>query len=131
MYAIPPAFKPNEHELMVNAIRAAEAADVDRFVFHSVLHPWTPGLLHHQRKAATEAVLRDSSLSWTILQPAMFAQTSLIFVRPGVTEVRIPYSPEAPFTVIDLADVAEAAAIVLLDDGHDFATYELAGAERI
>jgi uncharacterized protein YbjT (DUF2867 family) len=43
----------------------------------------------------------------------------------------VPYSPEAPFALIDLADVAAITARVLGEDGHLGATYELGGPEVI
>jgi NAD(P)H dehydrogenase (quinone) len=43
--------------------------------------------------------------------------------------VILPFSLDTPFTPVALADVAEATAIVLTDDGHDLATYELGGPE--
>jgi NAD(P)H dehydrogenase (quinone) len=36
-------------------------------------------------------------------------------------------SLDTPFTPVALVDVAEATAVVLTEDGHDFATYELGG----
>jgi uncharacterized protein YbjT (DUF2867 family) len=122
-------FHPHEHQLAANAIRACELASVERLIFHSVLHPWTPGLPHHQRKAEAEAYLRASSLVWTVLRPAMYAQTVLFYVRPGSDEIAVPYSLSAPFTVIDLHDIGEAAAVVLLEAGHAYASYDLAGAQ--
>jgi uncharacterized protein YbjT (DUF2867 family) len=41
----------------------------------------------------------------------------------------IPYPPETRLVMVDLEDVAAAAAIVLADRRHDAATYELAGSE--
>ena len=41
--------------------------------------------------------------------------------------LRVPYSLDAPFSLVDLSDVAEAAATVLTEPGHGAATYELAG----
>ncbi len=38
----------------------------------------------------------------------------------------MPYDVHAPFGFADLADVAEVAALVLTEDGHAGATYELA-----
>jgi uncharacterized protein YbjT (DUF2867 family) len=128
VYFVPPVFHPREQQLAANAIRACELANVERLVLHSVLHPWTPGLPHHQRKAKAEAFLRASSLVWTVLRPAMYAQTVLFYVRPGSDEIDVPYSLSAPFTVIDIHDVGEAAAVVLLEAGHAYANYDLAGA---
>ena len=38
----------------------------------------------------------------------------------------VPYDVHAPFGFLDLADLGEAAARVLTEDGHEGATYELA-----
>ena len=39
----------------------------------------------------------------------------------------MPYAVDRPFSLVDLADVAEATARVLSEPGHVGATYELAG----
>jgi nucleoside-diphosphate-sugar epimerase len=41
----------------------------------------------------------------------------------------VPYSPEAPMSLVDLDDVAQAAATVLCEPGHVGSIYELAGPE--
>jgi NAD(P)H dehydrogenase (quinone) len=46
-------------------------------------------------------------------------------VRDGV--FRFPYPPATRLSLVDLDDVGEAAAIVLTQDGHAGASYELAG----
>ena len=43
----------------------------------------------------------------------------------------MPFSTEVRFNVVDLLDVAEAVAQIVLNPGHDFATYELAGPEAL
>lgn len=131
VHVVPPLFNPDEAELIANAVGAARAAGVDRFSYHSVLHPDTPELRHHRRKSAAEAVIRHSDLTWTILRPGMYAQTVLVYVRPDTDVVEVPYSLDAPFSVIDVVDVAEAAATVLLEGGHAFATYELTGPDLL
>ena len=43
----------------------------------------------------------------------------------------MPYSVETRISMVDLEDVAEAAARVLTTDGHLNATYELAGPQPL
>ena len=43
----------------------------------------------------------------------------------------VPYPVEIKISIVDLADVAAAAATVLTEVGHDFAIYELAGPENL
>jgi NAD(P)H dehydrogenase (quinone) len=125
---IPPALHSDENVLASNAMRAARDAGVGRFVYLSVLHPYTPTMAHHLRKAEAEAQLRHSQLEWTILQPAMFAQViyAMFGSRP-TGPVVIPFDVEQRFASIDLVDLAEVAAKVLLEDGHEHASYALAG----
>lgn len=127
VYLIPPALHPREDELAANAVRAAVELGVPRFVYHSVLHPCTPALRNHLRKARAEAEVRNSPIRWTILQPSMYAQVVLAMVARGGTEVAVPFDVDAPLAVLDLADLAEVGARVLAEEGHDYATYELAG----
>jgi nucleoside-diphosphate-sugar epimerase len=44
---------------------------------------------------------------------------------------RVPYAVETRLGMVDLEDVATAAAIVLTEPGHQGAIYELAGAETL
>jgi NAD(P)H dehydrogenase (quinone) len=124
---IPPSYTP-EHVYIANATDAASAAGVRHLVLHSVLHPHTPTMHHHMRKAAGEAAVRAGATPWTILQPAMYAQTVLAFANLS-PEGRIcaPFDLDAPFTVIDLQDIAEVTAMVLESDEHRYASYELVG----
>ncbi len=131
VHVVPPLFDPREAALVANVVRAAETAGVGRLTYHSVLHPDTPGLPHHARKSAAEAQVRSSSLTWSILRPGMYAQTVLVYVRDDTDVVEVPYSLDAPFTVVDLADVAQASAELVLGEDHAFATYELTGAELL
>jgi NAD(P)H dehydrogenase (quinone) len=130
-YYIPPVFNAHEEKFGANIITAAIAAKLPRLVYHSVMHAPTQAMPHHQRKSRVELALRESPLTWTIMQPAMYAQTPLAFLNPERTQLTIGFDPHKLFTPVDLEDLAEAAATVLLDSGHEYATYELAGPERI
>ncbi|WP_405674635.1 SDR family oxidoreductase [Streptomyces canus] len=128
VFMIPPAFHPEEDMLAIRALEAAEHAGARRFVYLSVLHPHTPGLRHHLRKANAEAAVRASRLNWTILQPSMFAQIVLsTWGRAPAGPVGVPFDVDNEFSFIDLRDLGEAGVKVLSEQGHDSATYELAG----
>ena len=43
----------------------------------------------------------------------------------------MPFSVEAKFSIVDLNDLAEATGIVATSDGHENATYQLAGPEQL
>ncbi|MFG2469941.1 SDR family oxidoreductase [Streptomyces canus] len=128
VFMIPPAFHPEEDVLAIRALEAAEHVGARRFVYLSVLHPHTPGLRHHLRKANAEAAVRGSRLNWTILQPSMFAQIVLsTWGRAPAGPVEVPFDVGNAFSFIDLRDLGEAGVKVLSEQGHDSATYELAG----
>jgi NAD(P)H dehydrogenase (quinone) len=127
---IPPVFNPREGEHTQASADAAATAGIDRFVHHSVMHPFTPDVRHHVRKAHAGAIVRRSGLRWTILEPCMYASTIMFYWgRSPAGTVILPFSLDTPFTPVALADVAEATAIVLSDARHELATYELGGPE--
>jgi uncharacterized protein YbjT (DUF2867 family) len=78
-----------------------------------------------------EEALFKSGVKFTILQPGAYMQNILgewnSTVERGVYVV--PYSLEAPMSLIDLEDVAQVAATVLSEPDHFGAIYELAGPE--
>lgn len=128
---IPPVFNEREEEFGRNVIAALEAAGCRRLVYHSVLHAATPDMPHHARKAEVERHIRHSELEWTILQPAMYAQTVPAFLSEDRRSLAPGFSPDKLFSPVALGDLAEASAIVLIEPGHAFATYELAGPDRL
>jgi NAD(P)H dehydrogenase (quinone) len=108
---------------------AARAHGVKRFVLHSVLHPQIEAMPHHWQKMRVEEMLFAAGFELTVLQPSAYMQNILGvwdgIVRDGV--FRFPYPAATRLSLVDLDDVGEAAAIVLTQDGHAGATYELAG----
>ena len=129
VYHIPPNMFSQEEALGELAIASAERAGVARFVYHSVLHPHAEAMPHHWRKLRVEERLFASGLTYTILQPTAYMQ-NLAAAWPAIRDagvLRQPYAPEARISLVDLADVAEVAARVLLEPGHAYAIYELVG----
>lgn len=129
VYHICPNMNPDETAIGGAAIEAARAAGVEQFVYHSVLHPQTEKMPHHWHKLRVEEMLLESGLPWTVLQPAAYMQNILAgwkaIAEQGI--FRVPYPVKTRLGLVDLEDVAAAAAIVLTEPGHLGATYELAG----
>ena len=125
VYHMAPNMHPAEFEIGRDVISAAQDLGVERIVYHSVLHPQIKAMPHHWDKMRVEDAIINSSLRWTILQPAPYIQN---FNQPAGV-LRVPYRIDAPFSFVDLLDVAEAAAIVLTRNDFDHGTYELAGPE--
>ena len=120
-YVVAPNFHPDEPTYVSHALAACREAAVGRVVYHSVASPYLPEMAHHLGKAEAEHLVRRSGLDWTILQPGVYLQN---FDLTG--PVQVPYDVHARFGFLDLADLGQAAAKVLLEDGHAGATYELA-----
>jgi uncharacterized protein YbjT (DUF2867 family) len=120
-YLVAPNLHGDEPAYVADALDACRAAGIGRVVYHSVASPYAPAMAHHLGKARSEDVVRRSRVAWTILQPGVYVQ-NLDLSRP----VRVPYDVHATFGFLELADLGDAAATVLLDGGHSGATYELA-----
>ncbi len=129
IYHICPNVSRDEVQYARAMADAAQAQGVGRFVFHSVLHPQIEAMPHHWAKMRVEEMLFAKGFDLTILQPAAYMQNILGAWRGLVDDgvYRIPYPVEARLSLVDLDDVAEAAALVLMQHGHGGATYELAG----
>jgi len=129
IYHICPNVSRDEVSIARAIAAAAQEHKVRRFVFHSVLHPQIEAMPHHWNKMRAEELLLAADFDLTILQPTAYMQ-NILGAWHGIIEdgvLRIPYPAETRLSLVDLDDVAEAAAQVLTEDGHNGATYELAG----
>jgi NAD(P)H dehydrogenase (quinone) len=133
VYHICPNVHPREVEIGKAIISGALGAGVVHFVFHSVLYPDVEAMPHHWLKFRVEQKLKESGLPFTILRPCAYMQNLL----PQITrmarngKLEVPYDVEAKLSVVDLRDVAAAAAKVLSEPGHEGNTYELCGPAQI
>ncbi|HAL15345.1 MAG TPA: nucleoside-diphosphate sugar epimerase [Anaerolineaceae bacterium] len=133
-YHICPNMNPNEVRIGQNAIVAAHKAGLEHFVYHSVLHPQVQEMAHHWNKLLVEALLFKSRLNYTILQPASYMQNISGYWSKMLTagEYAVPYSIDARFSMVDLEDVAQAAARVIREgERHYRAIYELCGSQLL
>jgi uncharacterized protein YbjT (DUF2867 family) len=127
VYHIPPSVNPREAELDATVLQAAVEAGVAHFVFHSLLHPQLSAIPHHLMHLRMEDQLLQSGLPFTILQPTSYMQNWSGRLREAT--LYVPWGPDAPLSMVDLADVGEVAALVLSEPGHLGATYELCGSD--
>jgi uncharacterized protein YbjT (DUF2867 family) len=128
-----PPMHPQEDTIARAMIGLAREQSVDRFVLYSVLHPLLTDVPHHARKLEAERALIGSGLNYTILQPSRYMQHLVpIWKTVLATGVHsMPFGTTARFSVVDLADLAEATARIMTEPGHDGATYQLAGARPL
>jgi uncharacterized protein YbjT (DUF2867 family) len=127
VFYIAPAFLSHEAEVGRNLVASAARAGVRRFVFSSVIHPVLTELDNHQAKIPVEDALINSAMEFVLLHPAMFFQ-NFIQGWQDVLEKGVlaePWSATSRFSRVDYRDVAEVAAIALLEDRLTFGTYEL------
>ncbi len=129
VYHICPNMNPDEIGIGKLMIDVTQKADVEHFVYHSVLHPQTEKMKHHWAKLRVEEMIFESGIPFTILQPAPYTQNLLAnwqnIVEDGV--LHVPYSVNSKFSFVDLEDIAEAAKVILTEPNHINAIYELAG----
>jgi uncharacterized protein YbjT (DUF2867 family) len=129
IYHIGPNMSPHEIAYAQAVIAAAKANDVRRLVYHSVLHPQIEAMPHHWRKMRVEEMLFASGLDVTLLQPTAYMQ-NLAAAWPAILDkgvYSVPYPILTRISLVDLDDVAEAASLVLMQEGHGGAVYELCG----
>lgn len=116
-----------------SAIGAARAAGAGRIVYTSQMAAsgasLFPPMLDH---AATEDMLRQSGLAWTALRNGFYASSGMMFLgdalKTGVLEV--PADGKVSWTAH--ADLAEAAAIILADEGrYEGPTPPLTGSQSL
>ena len=128
-----PPMHPREDAIARTMIGLAGELSVDRFVLYSVLHPLLADVPHHDRKLQAERALVDSGLNYTILQPGRYMQ-HLAVIWKAVLAIGVhsmPFSTAARFSLADLSDLAEAAARIMTEPGHEAATYQLAGPDAL
>jgi uncharacterized protein YbjT (DUF2867 family) len=133
IYHVCPNVSRDEVAYAEAIMAAAQANQVKRFVYHSVLHPQIEAMPHHWKKMRVEERLLAAGFDLTILQPAAYMQNILGAWRGIVEEgvYRIPYPAETQLSLVDLEDVAAAAAVVLGGAGHSGATYQIVGTAPI
>lgn len=133
LYVIWPNVDPGEAAGARALFAAAARAGVGRVVYHSVLRPQLRSMPHHAAKDQAEEALDRSGLGWRVLQPCAYADNlDRQFADAAATGfLRSPWGLEQAQSFVDLRDVAEAAAVLLTEDGLDGGTFEAAGPEPL
>ncbi|GAA3891429.1 SDR family oxidoreductase [Leifsonia kafniensis] len=109
-------------------ITAAQAAGVGRIVYTSAPQADTSALILAPEHKATEELIRASGLGFTILRNGWYTENYLDMLDQSDASGEIAVSVgDGRVASASRADYADAAAVVLLGEGHDGATYELSG----
>jgi uncharacterized protein YbjT (DUF2867 family) len=132
-YLIWPNFDPDEAEGARALFGEARRAGVPRVVYHSVLRPQARTMPHHAAKDRAEQALDTAGLAWRVLQPCAYAQNldEQVAEAARTGRLRSTWGLRTGQSLVDLADVAQAAAVLLTEDGLDGGTFEVAGPEAL
>ncbi|NMR30351.1 SDR family oxidoreductase [Crystallibacter degradans] len=111
-----------------NVLEAAKAAGVKRIAYTSVLRADTSGLALASEHKATEALIRESGIPFTLLRNGWYIEnyTGQLgqYLQAGAV---IGAAGDARIAAATRADFAEAAAVVLTGECHENTVYELGG----
>ena len=114
-----------------SAIEAARAAGAGRIVYTSHMaasdsSAFSPMLDHH----ATEDMLRQSGLAWTALRNGFYATSGIVLMGDALKTGIIEAPADGKVAWTAHADLAEAAAIILANEGrYDGPTPPLTGSQ--
>jgi len=84
---------------------------------------------HMAAKLAVENSIRHSGIPFTFLRPNGYMQSEAQIIKPVIMGMGIYPMPigDEGLSMVDIRDIAEAAAISLTQEGHEGQTYDLVG----
>lgn len=112
-------------------IEAAKIAGLKHIVFLSVQGAEKQSYIPHHK---IEKLIMESEIPYTFLRPAYIMQNFITTLRKDIVENEKIYLPagDAKFTVVDVTDVGEVAAKILLNaSAHQYQAYELTNDELL
>lgn len=111
-----------------SVIKAAGEAKVKTIVYTSILNADTSKLLLAEEHKATEKTILASGLKYTILRNGWYLENHTENLASAFQfGIIMGASGEGHFSSASRLDYATAAAVVLVETGHDNKIYELAG----
>jgi uncharacterized protein YbjT (DUF2867 family) len=127
------AVLPDELTQGLIAYDLAKKLKLSHVVYHSVFRvEHFKDVPHFASKLAIESALREFDVPFTVLRPNYFMQNDASLKDP-LTKAGIYPMPlgDVGVSVVDVRDIAEAAAIVLTSGEHNGKTYNLNGSEIV
>lgn len=113
-----------------NAVEAATRAGVGRLVYTSILRAGTSPMRLAEEHRATEELIRASGLPFTLLRNGWYTENHTRTLAQVLEHgTMLGSAGEGRVSAAPRADYAEAAAAVLIGDGHEGRVYELGGDE--
>src|SRR6202167_1857317 len=123
------AVAPDELTQGLIAYDLAKKLKLKHIVYHSVFRvDRFKDVPHFASKLAIENAMREFDVPFTIIRPNYFSQNDAS-LKDALTKAGIYPMPlgQAGISAVDIRDIAEAAAIALISDGHFGKTYNLNG----
>jgi len=113
-----------------NVIEAAKKAGVKWIVYTSLLHADSTSLNLAEEHLATEAMLKESGIDFTILRNGWYTENYTASVQSAIANgAFIGSAKNGKISSATRTDFAEAAAIVISDEINKGKVFELAGDE--
>jgi uncharacterized protein YbjT (DUF2867 family) len=112
-------------------IYSAKRSGIKHIVFLSVQGVEKSSIIPHHK---IEKLIVESEISYTFLRPAYFMQNFTTTLHEDLVAKKLIFLPagNARFTLVDVRDVGEVAARVIVDiDKHFNKSYELTCAEKL
>jgi NAD(P)H dehydrogenase (quinone) len=109
-------------------VDAARSAGVGRIAYTSILRADTSTLPLAPEHKATEELVRQSGIAWTLLRNSWYVENYTDQLGQYLDRGEIVGATgDARVAAAPRGDYAAAAAAALVEDGHEGATYELGG----
>ncbi|MGA5716776.1 SDR family oxidoreductase [Bacillus bombysepticus] len=111
-------------------IDAAKEVGIKHIVFLSLLGVEKNPIVPH---AKIEKIIKESGIPYTFLRPSFFMQNLLSQHGDELRSEKIIEVPagNGKTSFIDVRDIGEVAAKVLMEDGHEFKAYALTGSAAL
>lgn len=127
VYHICPAWVPDEVEIGNVVIDAARDANISLLGYHSTIAPHLEEVPSHWAKMQVQMALMRGGVPFSVIQSAAYMQNITVALNTG--KLAQPYRADAPQSWVDVEDVGEAIAILMMRPGQGGGIYELCGTE--
>ncbi len=117
-------------KMMVPALKAAQAAGVEHFVFLSLIGIEENKVVPHYK---VEQWIKNSGINYTFLRCSFFMQDLNTVHRAEIRdhdEIFLPVG-NAKTSFLDVRDIGAVAALALTQPGHENKAYDLTGSEAL